>query len=87
MFENFVINELRKQNEYNLVYANFYFWRNTEQREIDLIIEKNGVLQTNEIKWNPTQKVKLTKSFSNIYGETNFKFIHRENFFEEIPAM
>lgn len=56
LFENFVINELRKQNEYNQVYANFYFWRNTEQREIDLIIEKNSVLQTIEIKWNPTQK-------------------------------
>lgn len=25
LFENFVINELRKQNEYNQVYANFYF--------------------------------------------------------------
>lgn len=87
LFENFVINELRKQNEYNQVYANFYFWRNTEQREIDLIIEKNSVLQTIEIKWNPTQKVKLTKSFTNIYGETNFKFIHRENFFEEIQTM
>lgn len=87
LFENFVINELRKQNEYNQVYANFYFWRNTEQREIDLIIEKNSVLQTIEIKWNPTQKVKLTKSFTNIYGETHFKFIHRENFFEEIPKL
>ena len=84
LFENFVINELRKQNEYKQIYANFYFWRNTDQREIDLIIEKNNVLQTIEIKWNPTQKVKLTKSFTNIYGETNFKVIHRENFFDEI---
>ena len=87
LFENFVINELRKQNEYNQVYANFYFWRNTEQREIDLIIEKNSVLQTIEIKWNPTQKVKLTKSFTNIYGETHFKLIHRENFYEEIQTL
>lgn len=84
LFENFVINELRKQNEYNQVYANFYFWRNTEQREIDLIIEKNNTLQAIEIKWNPSQKAKLTKSFTNIYGETLFKLIHRENFFEEI---
>ena len=82
LFENFVINELRKQNEYKQIYANFYFWRNTDQREIDLIIEKNNVLQTIEIKWNPTKKANLTKSF--IYGETNFKVIHRENFFDEI---
>jgi predicted AAA+ superfamily ATPase len=84
LFENFIINELRKQNEYKQVYANFYFWRNVDQREIDLIIEKNNVLQTIEIKWNPSQKARLTKSFTKIYGETQFKVIHRDNFFEEI---
>lgn len=84
LFENFIINELRKQNEYKQVYANFYFWRNVDQREIDLIIEKNNVLQTIEIKWNPSQKARLTKSFTKIYGETQFKLIHRDNFFEEI---
>ncbi len=82
LFENFIINELRKQNEYKQVYANFYFWRNTDQREIDLILEKNNQLKAIEIKWNPNKKVRLTKSFSNIYGETNFMVIHRENFFE-----
>ncbi len=84
LFENFVINELRKQNEYKQVFANFYFWRNTEQREIDLIIQKNNVIRTFETKWNPTKKVKLTKSFTNIYGETIFHVINQDNFFEEI---
>jgi uncharacterized protein len=82
LFENFIINELRKQNEYNQIFANFYFWRNTEQREIDLIIEKNNELHAFEIKWNPNKKASLTKSFINLYGETQFKIIHRENFFE-----
>lgn len=82
LFENFVINELRKQNEYKQIFANFYFWRNTEQREIDLIIEKNNKLQAFEIKWNPNKKASLTKSFINLYGETQFKVIQRENFFE-----
>lgn len=82
LFENFVINEMRKQNEYKQIYANFYFWRNTEQREIDLIIDKNNELQAFEIKWNPNKKASLTKSFINIYGETKYKVIHRDNFFE-----
>ncbi len=82
LFENFVINEMRKQNEYKQIYANFYFWRNTEQREIDLIIDKNNELQAFEIKWNPNKKANLTKSFINIYGETKYKVIHRDNFFE-----
>jgi hypothetical protein len=87
LFENFMVNELRKQNEYNRVYANFYFWRNTDQREIDLIIEKNNKIQTIEIKWNPAKRAKLTKSFTNIYGETDFKVIHRENFFEAFDTI
>lgn len=84
LFENFVINELRKQNEYKQVFANFYFWRNTEQREIDLVIEKNNELLAVEIKWNPNKKASLTRSFINIYGDTQFKVIHRENFFDEL---
>jgi predicted AAA+ superfamily ATPase len=84
LFENFVINELRKQNEYRNIYSNFYFWRNIDQREIDLVIEKNNRLETVEIKWNPLKKVRLTKSFTNIYGETPFNMVNRENFFDHI---
>lgn len=84
LFENFIINELRKQNEYKQIHANFYFWRNIDQREIDLILEKNGVLKTVEIKWNKSKTARLTKSFTNLYGETKFTVINRDNFFEEI---
>jgi predicted AAA+ superfamily ATPase len=84
LFENFVINEFRKQNEYRNIYANFYFWRNIDQREIDLVIEKNNRLETVEIKWNPLKKVRRTKSFTNIYGETPFNVVNRENYFDSI---
>ena len=84
LFENFIINELRKQNEYNQIHANFYFWRNIDQREIDVVLDKNGVLRTIEIKWNGTKSPRLTKSFTNLYGETKFTVINRDNFFEEI---
>jgi predicted AAA+ superfamily ATPase len=87
LFENFIINELRKQNEYKQIHANFYFWRNIDQREIDLILEKNGVLKTVEIKWNKSKTARLTKSFTNLYGETKFSVINRDNFFEEIEQI
>jgi predicted AAA+ superfamily ATPase len=86
IFENFVINEFRKQNEYQQVYANLYFWRTTDQKEIDLIVEKNGMLHTFEIKWNPNKKAVLTKSFSNIYPNCTFDVIKSNNFFEFISA-
>jgi predicted AAA+ superfamily ATPase len=84
LFENFIVNELRKQNEYKQIHANFYFWRNTDQKEIDLIIEKDNTLEAIEIKWNHKKKVNLTKSFTNIYGPIAFKCIDQTNFFESI---
>lgn len=86
IFENFIINEFRKQNEYQQVYANLYFWRTTDQKEIDLVIEKNGMLHTFEIKWNPNKKAVLTKSFSNIYSNYTFDVVNNSNFFEFISA-
>ena len=87
LFENFIINEIRKQNDYKQIHANFYFWRNIDHREIDLILDKNGVLKTIEIKWNNTKTARLTKSFTNLYGETKFSVINRDNFFEEIEQI
>lgn len=82
LFENFIVNEMIKKNEYQQTYANVYFWRNTDQREIDLVIEKNNHLHTFEIKWNPKKKAKLTKSFTNLYGDTPFTMINRDNFYQ-----
>lgn len=82
LFENFVINELRKQNEYQQVYANFYFWRNVNQREVDVVIHKNNQLKAIEIKWNPNKKAKLTKGFTNIYPNATYKLVNKENYFE-----
>jgi predicted AAA+ superfamily ATPase len=82
LFENFVVNELMKKNKYEEKYEKFYFWRTTEQQEIDLIIERNGQLKTIEIKWHPNVKARLPLSFSNKYPNTAFNTIHSENFFE-----
>ena len=84
LFENFMVNELIKQNNYKRVFANFYFWRNNDQKEIDLIIEKNNKLTAIEFKWNENKKVSLTKSFKNIYPNHEFFVINKNNFFEFI---
>lgn len=80
LFENFMINEIRKQNIYKRFFANVYFWRNTEQNEIDLILEKDNHLYLYEFKWNPLKTPRLTKSFSNIYSNFTYEVISRENF-------
>lgn len=80
LFENYMINELRKLNTYKRFYANMYFWRTTDQQEVDLILEKNNHLHLFEFKWNPSKMSKLTKSFSNMYSDFTFHVINRENY-------
>ncbi|HOE76492.1 MAG TPA: DUF4143 domain-containing protein, partial [Rectinema sp.] len=42
LWENFVVMELLKKYEYEHRYANFYFWRTYDQKELDLVIEEKS---------------------------------------------
>ena len=61
LWKNFVVMELLKKYEYEHRYANFYFWRTYDQKELDLVIEGNGALSGYEIKWrdSPAKVPKL----------------------------
>lgn len=48
--ETYVINEIVKSYENTESYAEFYYYRDNEQNEIDLIIQSNGELTLIEIK-------------------------------------
>ena len=52
------------------------------KENIDLILDKNGILNAFEIKWSDSKKIKLTKSFSNLYPNHTFHPIHKGNFTE-----
>jgi uncharacterized protein len=51
-------------------------------REVDLIIDKNGILHTFEIKWNPKSKVRLSKTFCGLYPNHTFNVIHKEYYWK-----
>lgn len=59
-----------------------WFWRTTQQQEIDYIEERENKLLAFEFKWNPEKKVRLTKTFSGAYPNHDFKVITPENFHE-----
>jgi uncharacterized protein len=82
LWENYIISELWKKNSYDNAYGTFYFWRTADQQEVDLIIDKNGILHTYEIKWNAKAKARLSKTFSGNYPNHDFSVIHRENYWE-----
>ncbi len=62
IFENFVILEYLKQKNSSIENSFFYYWRSISGVEIDLIIEKNGILTPIEIKSGTTYHEKWWKN-------------------------
>lgn len=81
LWENFCIIERKKHNEYNMNFANMYFWRTYDQKEIDLIEEREGKLFAYEFKWND-KKTKIPKSFLADYADSEFKIIDKSNYWQ-----
>lgn len=84
LWENFVISEMYKQNEYKKKFGNFFFWRSHDQQEVDLVIKKNNLLETFEIKWSDKKTPRLNKTFASNYPKHSFHFINYENIEEFI---
>jgi ATPase len=80
LWENFLISERKKFLHYTKQWNNSWFWRTKEQKEIDLIEERDGQIVGYEFKWNPETKVKLPRLFLDTYTGSDFKVIHRDNF-------
>lgn len=66
LWENFLLSERLKINQYTGRYNNSYFWRTTDKAEIDYIEEEDGLLNAFEIKWKE-QKVRFPLSFTQAY--------------------
>ena len=53
---------------YNDIDAKLYFWRTTQQQEIDLIEEHEaGLLKAFEFKWGKNEKVRFPQTFTDNY--------------------
>ncbi|MDF9796386.1 putative AAA+ superfamily ATPase [Catalinimonas alkaloidigena] len=79
LWENYLVSERLKRLHYQELEAKRYFWRTTQQQEIDYIEEREGKLYAYEFKWNPKVKVQFPKTFLNAYPEHETYSIHQEN--------
>lgn len=80
LFENFGILEKIKLLSNTKKHANFYFWRTYDQKEIDLIEERDGKLHASEFKFGEGKIPKATKvEFLKTYPHSILKLINREN--------
>lgn len=83
LWENFIVSERIKYNHYRGHHVNYYFWRTTSQKEIDLIEESSGELQLFEMKWNPKKTlVQAPREFTKAYGEMPFATITPDNYLD-----
>ena len=83
LFENFLVCERLKNQSYNKIFANNYFWRTWDKQEVDWIEEREGKLFGFEFKWTESKSRSL-KSFMDNYGNTETKTVNRENYLEFI---
>ncbi len=79
LWENFMVSERLKKQHYMQILSNNYFWRTYDQKEVDLVEEREGKLYGYEFKWNP-KKMKIQKEWLETYSNADFEIIHRENF-------
>jgi predicted AAA+ superfamily ATPase len=80
LWENYIISERFKQKEYARTFAKSYFWRTTDQQEVDYIEELDGQLSVFEIKWNPAAKAKLPDILSRNYDIKDFNVVTPEQY-------
>jgi hypothetical protein len=83
LWENFFIMERIKMNAYNGRYVNYYFWRTTDQKEIDFIEESDGSFTIFEMKWNPRKgNAKFPKAFLDNYNCADQYVVTPENYLD-----
>ena len=75
IFETYVVNEIYKNIINRGDKPNLYFYRNNSKEEIDLIIEKNGIMHPIEIKKSANPKNPL-KNFKSIEGNIGTGYVY-----------
>ncbi|MBD2757654.1 ATP-binding protein [Spirosoma validum] len=80
LWENFMITERIKANLYAGKRSAYYFWRTTQQQEIDWLEEERGQLRAFEFKWNPKAKARFPASFQEAYPNTEMAVVSPDNY-------
>ena len=83
LWENFLVMERRKANQFASRSVNAYFWRTYDQKEIDCVEEHGGKLYGYEFKWQGGEMRRAARQeFLNAYPNSELTTINQENFEE-----
>ncbi len=81
LWENFLFTERLKTQEYLSIFSNNFFWRTYDQKEIDMVEERDGKLFGYEFKIQ-AKKLKAPKLWLETYPESEYKVINQDNFLD-----
>ena len=82
LWENFLVCERFKFLNNRQIDTNKYFWRTTQQQEIDYVEDSDGEISAYEFKWNNISKNKMPLTFLNAYPGTKTTFINTSNYLD-----
>lgn len=81
LWENFLVAERLKKQAYQGIFANNYFWRTWDQKEVDWVEERDGRLFGYEFKWKSKSR-KASSAWTDSYPEAALEIINQENYLE-----
>lgn len=80
LWENFLLAERMKHLNQQGIDRDIYFWRTTQQQEIDYLEEDADGIRAFEFKWNARKLARFSKTFLNAYAVNSTEVITPENF-------
>ncbi|TSC87388.1 MAG: AAA ATPase [Microgenomates group bacterium Gr01-1014_16] len=80
LWENFLISERLKYQKYKPLYANNYFWRTWDQKEIDFLEEREGKLFGYEFKYSISNTPPAPSLFNSTYPNSSYQVINPKNY-------
>ena len=83
LWENFLVAERLKKQKYSGIYANNYFWRTWDGKEIDFIEEREGKLFGYEFKYSD-KNIKAPNEWLTAYKNSQFTVITKNNYLDFI---
>ena len=84
LWENYLLSERIKHQQYNGMVVNNYFWRTYQQQEIDWVEERGGEIFAYELKWKTDKKVKIPSAWKEAYPDSKFEVMSSDNYLDWI---
>lgn len=80
LWENYMVSERIKYQNYDNILVYNYFWRTYDQQEIDWIEDRGGRLYGYEFKWNSNKKGRVPGAWKSAYPDAEYKIINPKNY-------